>query len=196
MIRVNGYDYNASVAYPIEKIVASIVTEESYSEIFNNVKDADEISIVNNDVVVATYACVFNGIERISGGYRVEFNRAPMTAGEVENLLITVNQQGEQITAQANTIEHQAQIISAQATQIQQQGQQISQQGDAITRHGTTLTTQGTTIEEQGTAIEGHTEALAGNATELDDILDAITELGDLVAELLARNDENEEEVE
>ena len=157
MIRVNGVDYNASVAYPAEKIVATIASEADFTTIFTNMSTATEVMIVNGGVVVASYACVFNGIEKLTGGYKVTFNRAPMTVAEVEALMRTVNAQGEQITAQGNT---------------------ISQQGTTISQQGSTITQQGETIGE-------HTETLESNATELDDILAAITELGDLIAELI-----------
>ena len=157
MIRVNGVDYNASVAYPAEKLVATIASEADFTTIFTNMSTATEVMIVNGEVVVASYACVFNGIEKLTGGYKVTFNRAPMTVAEVEALMRTVNAQGEQITAQGNT---------------------ISQQGTTISQQGSTITQQGETIGE-------HTETLESNATELDDILTAITELGDLIAELI-----------
>lgn len=40
-------------------------------------------------------------------------------------------------------------------------------------------------IEQQSETISDHTETLQNNAVELSDILDAITELGDLIAELI-----------
>lgn len=157
MIRVNGVDYNASVAYPAEKLVATIASEANFATMFTNMSTATEVMIVNSGVIVASYACAFNGIEKLNGGYKVTFNRAPMTVAEVEALMRTVSAQGEQISAQAST---------------------ISQQG-------TTISQQGTTIATQGETIGVHTETLESNATELDDILAAITELGDLIAELI-----------
>lgn len=157
MIRVNGIDYNASVAYPAEKLVATVATDADFSTIFDNMGSATEVTIVNSGAVIASYACIFNGIEKISGGYKVTFNRAPMTVAEVEALSRTVAQQAER--------------ISAQATTISEQGTAISQQGTAISR--------------QSETIGEHTETLENNATELDDILTAITELGDLIAELI-----------
>lgn len=150
MIRVNGIDYNAAVAYPVEKLVATIATDADFATIFANMSTATEVSIVNGGEVIATYACVFNGLEKLSGGYKVMFNRAPMTVAQVEALERTVSEQGAQITTQAST----------------------------ITQHTTAITSQGETIGE-------HTETLNSNATELDDILTAIVELGDLIAELL-----------
>jgi len=129
MIRVNGINYNASVAYPAEKIVASIVSEADFSSIFTNMSNATEIIIVNNGDTVATYPCVFNGIEKISGGYKITFNRAPMTVAEVEALARTVTQQAG--------------------------------------------------------AISQHNKKLENNTEELNDILVAITELGNLIAGLL-----------
>lgn len=40
-------------------------------------------------------------------------------------------------------------------------------------------------ITQQGETLSDHTETLNNNAIELSDILDAITELGDLIAELI-----------
>ena len=44
-------------------------------------------------------------------------------------------------------------------------------------------------IDQQGETISDHTETLQNNAVELSDILDAITELGDLIAELIPSED-------
>lgn len=159
MIRINGVDYNASLAYPAEKLVATIVTESDFTTIFTNVSTATEVIIVNNNVVVASYACAFNGIEKLNNGYKVIFNRTPMTIAEIEAMERTIAQQGELIAAQA-----------------------------------TTLSEQGSAIANQGEAIDEHTETLDNNAVELDDILSAITELGDLIAELLGQNSEEEVE--
>ena len=171
MIRVNGVDYNASVAYPAEKLVATIATEAEFTTVFTNMSTASEVMIVNNNEVVASYACVFSGIEKLNGGYKVTFNRAPMTVAEVEALMRTVTYQGEQLAAQGTTIDR--------------QGTAITTQGETIAQYGNTITSQGTTIGE-------HTTALNNNATELDDILSAITELGDLIAELLESNEGGE----
>lgn len=47
-------------------------------------------------------------------------------------------------------------------------------------------------IDLQGETISDHTETLQSNAVELSDILDAITELGDLIAEMLDPGEEPE----
>lgn len=101
MIRINGYEYNASVAYPTERLVATIVTSEEFEVIFGKISNASEVSIVNNGETVATYACTFSGIEKVMGGYKVTFTRNPMTVHEVEELLNTVSEHTETLNSNA-----------------------------------------------------------------------------------------------
>lgn len=153
MIRVNGIDYNAAVAYPAEKLVATVASDADFSTMFDNMSHATEVSIVNGGIVVASYACVFNGIEKIAGGYKVTFNRAPMTVAEVEALSRTVAQQNER--------------ISAQGTTITQQGNTIINQGETIGAHSEALESNATELDDILTAI-----------TELGDLIAELIDQG------------------
>ena len=178
MVRLNGIDYNASIAYPAEKILLNIATNDNFETMFTRASLATEVVIVNNNEVVATYASVFNGIEKIPGGYAVTYNRAPMTVAEVEALTRTVNEQQELLDEYSATIAQQSEVIA-------QHEETISQQNDLIAQQGTTIEEQSATIAEQSEQISAHDDALTENTMELSDVVTAITELGDLVAQLL-----------
>lgn len=90
MIRINGSDFIGTVQYPADRIVAFLMTSDLFGEVVAKIENANDISIVNEGQVVATYGCTFNGIERAEGGYRVIFNRYPMSAEEVSRLRDTV----------------------------------------------------------------------------------------------------------
>ena len=184
MVRLNGIDYNASIAYPAEKILLNIVTNDNFETMFARASLATEVVIVNNNEVVATYASIFNGIEKIPGGYAVTYNRAPMTVAEVEALTRTVNEQQELLNEYSVTITQQNDIIA-------QHEETISQQNDLIAQQGTTIEEQSAIIAEQSEQIGAHDNALTENTSELSDIVAAITELGDLVAQLLDPSEES-----
>lgn len=178
MVRLNGVDYAASIAYPAEKILLNISTNDSFNTIFTRASLATDVGIVNDGEIVASYACVFNGIEKIPGGYAITFNRAPMTVAEVEALTRTVAEQKDLLDEYAATISQQNDVIA-------QHEETISQQNDLITQQGTTIEEQSATIAEQNERIHAHDDALTENTMELGDVIAAITELGDLVAQLL-----------
>ena len=178
MVRLNGVDYAASIAYPAEKILLNISTNDSFETIFNRASLTSNLGIVNDGEVVATYACIFNGIEKIPGGYSISYNRAPMTVAEVEALSRTVNEQQTLLDEYSTTIAQQNEVIA-------QHEETISQQNDLIAQQGTTIEEQSATIAEQSEQISAHDDALTENTMELSDVVAAITELGDLVAQLL-----------
>ena len=178
MVRLNGIDYNASVSYPAEKLLLTIATTDDFNTMFTRASMTTDVIIVNNNEIVASYTSIFNGIEKIEGGYRVTYNRAPMTVGEVESLQQTVERQQELLSQYATTIREQGATIAQHEETIAQQGTTIQQQSE-------TIASQSNTIAEQAEALSDHEEILSDNNLELEDILTAITELGGLVAELL-----------
>ncbi len=91
MIRINGYDFNGNVQYPSDRIVLLLVTTDSFTDIFQKVCHAESVSIINDGDVVASYGCTFNGIEKGELGYRVIFNRNPMSQDEVYKLEADLN---------------------------------------------------------------------------------------------------------
>lgn len=86
MIRINGSDFIGTIQYPADRIIVFLMTSDPFGEVVAKIEDANDISIVNDGHVVATYGCTFNGIERAEGGYRVIFNRYPMSTEEVSKL--------------------------------------------------------------------------------------------------------------
>lgn len=68
----------------------------------------------------------------------------------------------------------------------------LAEQGLAISEQEITISSHSETLTEHDGELSSHSEALSDNAVELSDILDAITELGDLIALLIP--DDNEEE--
>ena len=178
MLRLNGVDYNASVSYPAEKIVIDIFTEDNFNTMFTRASLATDVLIVNDGNVIASYASIFNGIEKTQSGYKVIYNRAPMTVGEVESLQQTVSSQQELLNQYATSIREQGNTIA-------QHEQTIAQQGAIIQQQSETISNQSEIIAEQAEQLNVHDETLNGNTSELEDILAAITELGDLIAPLL-----------
>lgn len=91
MIRINGTDFIGTVQYPVDRILVFIMTSQPIGEIVSQIDGATDISIVNDGEVIATYGCTFNGIERADGGYRIIFNRYPMSTKEVSELIDKVS---------------------------------------------------------------------------------------------------------
>lgn len=92
MIRINGTDFVGTVQYPVDRILVFIMTSQPIGEIVSQIDGATDISIVNDGEVIATYGCTFNGIERADGGYRIIFNRYPMSTKEVSELFEQMKQ--------------------------------------------------------------------------------------------------------